>query len=497
MVPERLVVNGEVLENLYIGSDFELPLNTLDIQFVSQARRIITQKNYATSDPIVPLVYNNQIDKYHIDEVIEEVTRFLQTDDPAKIQFSEKEWYWEGYIKGPDQFNYNETLEFFVFNIELKLTEKYRLSNTQYTNTAISDVVDVVNEGTADTDMIVEATALENSTMFMITKGDDDYFMVGRPVDAFKGEVDDTPTVWLARDTTFNTFTARPDGEFVGEANLTGQYVSGHMYMGGNDGNKVVADYGTNPESWPWHGPVYRKSLSNPVGDFHTRSAFIVNQKNGRGVGKSFIHLYDEAGNRVLSYGFVESLNVGSNVRAVVRLYTSDGGYEEIFQSAGDLNGGRFGQDYADRWFWVSVDRIGRRYVVKTWSNYTENGIKKVASRDAVTFNDNEGLFNRTIAIGEIAMAKHKDYPEVETYTFWARIQDQLELGDAVPYLIKKGDEILIDTKQSLVLLNDEPITSEKDFGSNYFKIDKGLNRLLIEPQGRFDTTVKWYDRYL
>jgi hypothetical protein len=490
MEPERLVVNGEVLENLYIGSDFELPLNTLDIQFVSQARRIITQKSYATSDPIVPLVYNNQVDKYHIDEVIDEVTRFLQSDDPAKIQFSEKEWYWEGYIKVPNQFTYNETLDFFVFNIELKLTEKYRLSNTQYTNTAISDVVDVVNEGTADTDMIVEATALENSTMFMIAKGDDDYFMLGKPTDAFKGEADTTPTVWIAKDSTFLTFTKRPENTYVGDSNLTGQYATGSISL---SGNVLQASYGTTSMNDVWHGPVYRKSLDNLVDDFHTRSSFRINQISGHGVGKSFIHLYDDAGNRVLSYGLIDPTNRGRNVKVVVRLYTSSGGYEEIYSSQGY----RYDNVYADRSIWVSVDRVGSRYIVKTWHNYTENGIKKVTARAQVSYNDGEGLFARPIAIGEIAMARHSKYPAADQAMSWSRIEDDLDLEDVVPYLIKAGDEVLIDTKQSLVLLNDEPMTSEKDFGSNYFKIDKGLNRLLIEPQGKFDTTVKWHDRYL
>lgn len=123
--------------------------------------------------------------------------------------------------------------------------------------------------------------------------------------------------------------------------------------------------------------------------------------------------------------------------------------------------------------------------------------IKKVTVRAQVSYNDGEGLFARPIAIGEIAMARHSRYPVADEAMSWCRVEDDFDLEDVVPYLIKTGDEVLIDTKQSLVLLNDEPMTSEKDFGSNYFKIDKGLNRLLIEPQGKFDTTVKWYDRYL
>lgn len=54
---------------------------------------------------------------------------------------------------------------------------KYALKGTK--NTAISDQDTLVNTGTADTPIIVTATALKNSSYFMITKEDEDYFMIG------------------------------------------------------------------------------------------------------------------------------------------------------------------------------------------------------------------------------------------------------------------------------------------------------------------------------
>ena len=50
------------------------------------------------------------------------------------------------------------------------LTDPYKYSVTGNKNTAISDQVSVVNNGTADTPLIVEARAIKPSSYFMITK---------------------------------------------------------------------------------------------------------------------------------------------------------------------------------------------------------------------------------------------------------------------------------------------------------------------------------------
>ena len=56
------------------------------------------------------------------------------------------------------------------FTIKVVLTDPYKYSVTGNKNTAISDQVSVVNSGTADTPLIVEARAIKPSSYFMITK---------------------------------------------------------------------------------------------------------------------------------------------------------------------------------------------------------------------------------------------------------------------------------------------------------------------------------------
>ncbi len=69
--------------------------------------------------------------------------------------------------------------------------------------------------------------------------------------------------------------------------------------------------------------------------------------------------------------------------------------------------------------------------------------------------------------------------------------------SDVTPIIIRKGDLVYIDTKEHIVTINDDNALHLKDFGSNYFNVEKGVSELLISPEATFDTTVKWTERYI
>ncbi|WP_460374442.1 phage distal tail protein, partial [Staphylococcus aureus] len=60
--------------------------------------------------------------------------------------------------------------------------------------------------------------------------------------------------------------------------------------------------------------------------------------------------------------------------------------------------------------------------------------------------------------------------------------------------IIQKGDIVKIDMQEKSVVLNEEPMLSEKSFGSNYINVDYGYSELIIQPENVFDTRVKWQD---
>ncbi|MDK3740317.1 phage tail family protein, partial [Staphylococcus pseudintermedius] len=113
-----------------------------------------------------------------LEDIVDEVVSWLTTNEPVPLIFDRE----------PDKIYYAMTTRgldpsYFVTFAKVKANfvcldpYKYAVDGNQ--NTAISDAVSVVNSGTADTPVIVEARALQNSNYYMISKGDEDYFMIG------------------------------------------------------------------------------------------------------------------------------------------------------------------------------------------------------------------------------------------------------------------------------------------------------------------------------
>ena len=85
---------------------------------------------------------------------------------------------WYGYVDGP--FNISvDTNGFAEFDINITLIDPYRYSKDTYKNTALKDSISVVNNGTANTPFILEATALKDSSYFMVTDVENKHFMIG------------------------------------------------------------------------------------------------------------------------------------------------------------------------------------------------------------------------------------------------------------------------------------------------------------------------------
>ena len=121
---------------------------------------------------------------------------------------------------------------------------KYAVKGTK--NTAISDQDTLVNSGTADTPIIVTATALKNSSYFMITKGDEDYFMVGD--DDLDKEVKDYEPA-LFNDELRSLFGWTKQSQASITDNYTGGSVGGSMELSSSKDAVMLKDDSITAES--------------------------------------------------------------------------------------------------------------------------------------------------------------------------------------------------------------------------------------------------------
>lgn len=422
-------------------------------------------------------------------KIADDMIDWLTTDTPRKLVLSEDpERYYEAILSGP--LDKEDIMKYARVTASFVSPDGLGHSNKTFRNTAISDSVSVVNEGTAETDFNVEATALEDSTMFLISKSEEDYFMLGKPEEVGKTNV---KSPYIIKDDMANLLgwttvqTGRVDDI------VSGGTVTGKFSTGGLGTNFRIFDYGTPQTNNEWHGPAIRKSLSDTAQDFSAIGVAKLFDRD-KGVGKAFFHLQDETGKLVCSFGLLDGHDAYSNVRFVVRLYDDYGVPKQILDYKGESS-----YAYRDDFIYLKVVRRGKRFELSTWKyRKHDNGRISATSRYSTVWNDSRLQYQKPIRQVMLYGATHSRYSTLPVYFSKINIVKLKAEGEnETAIAINQGDIINLDTKSNLVTINGEPRTDIKDFGSNYFKLDPGLNNLLIVPEGKFDTEITWNDSFL
>lgn len=422
-------------------------------------------------------------------KIADDMIDWLTTDTPRKLVLSEDpDRYYEAILSS--SLDKEDIMRYARVTATFISPDGLGHSSRTFRNTAISDAVSVVNDGTAETDFNVEATALEDSTMFLISKSDEDYFMIGKPEEVGKTNV---KSPYIIKDDMANLvgWTTVQTGRV--DDIVSGGTVTGKFSLGGLGTNFRIFDYGTPQTNNEWHGPAIRKSLSDTAQDFSAIGVAKLFDRD-KGVGKAFFHLQDETGKLVCSFGLLDGHDAYSNVRFVVRLYDDYGAPKQILDYKGESS-----YAYRDDFIYMKVVRKGKRFELSTWKyRKHDNGRTSVTSRYSTVWNDSRLQYQKPIRQVMLYGATHSRYSTLPVYFSKINIVKLKTEGEnETAIAINQGDIINIDTKSNLVTINGEPRTDIKDFGSNYFKLDTGLNNLLIAPEGKFDTQITWNDSFL
>src|SRR5690606_18470152 len=234
---------------------------------------------------------------------------WLVTDEPAPLQFDDE----------PGRTYYavvQNTLDDFEKFAELRrgTIQFLCLDPYAYGDEVIvefpSDVVTVTNEGTTEADPVFELEVLEPVTFAMIQNQDEDYMMIGRPVDVEDVVYTRLSTILNDNCSSLVGWTHLPDG-----ATLDTGIVGGTMTVRGGYAF-TPESYGTNPNGWV--GPAIRRSLSEQVQDFQCEIRIGAFNTYGE-VGSIELHLLDENDNTVAVMAMRDSTTREEN-RAVIQL---------------------------------------------------------------------------------------------------------------------------------------------------------------------------------
>ncbi|QHW36854.1 phage tail protein [Staphylococcus ursi] len=494
---DTILVNGKSLPWLYVQRGFKIPSFNYEVKtdaVSGRAGSVFKSRELSEHRFDLPLVIHNDYlahsgIKSH-DDILSELVEFFDFDKSVKLQFKSKKWYWNVYFEGPLEINSKTENNINVVTIKVVLADPYKYAVEGSQNTAISDAVSVVNSGTTDTPIIVEARALQNSNYFMISKGDEDYFMIGDD-DLDKPLKDYSPLILEDEFKTLNGWTRIANGNIVD--NILGGIVGGTYKL---EKNKEGFELASFPEGKDWVGAQYKKGFSKSLIDFKIIVKGIIYQKI-KGAGKIAYHIYDTDNRLIAVLGYLNSAETSANGKFIVSLFNQSGDMIKIFEARNVPLVNKM----ETLIIYMSLERISTNFRIKVWLYHHEkdaNRTKPLQIADK-TYTDSGNFYQRPVASIGVYEAKNGASPRMmRMHPLGIYLYQKLpKPPSARDMIIKKGDLIRIDTHTQNVLVNEESFLSEKMFGSNYFNVDKGHTELVINPPGIFDTTVKWQDRFL
>lgn len=424
-----------------------------------------------------------------LEDIVDEVVSWLTTNEPVPLIFDRE----------PDKIYYAMTTggldpSYFVTFAKVKANfvcldpYKYAVNGNQ--NTAISDAVSVVNAGTADTPIIVEARALQNSNYYMISKGDEDYFMIGDD-DLDKPLKDYSPLILEDESQTLSGWNKQSTIDFTD--NQTGGKVGGSFIV--SDSKQSFYLNNDSVSGNGWNGAMYKRSFSKQAQDFTTTVKFGINQKN-KGAVRFAQYIYDSDNRVIASIGYTNPNAKQAIGTIIVTLFDQSGNQQTVYKYKNNPSLYKLDSFVV----YIRLTRKDDVFTVKSWK-YKEFPYplrKKAFDEHERQFVDGGNFYQRPVVALSLYSAKNGSNNVMPLYIFGTYTRELLPRPiNARDMIIKKGDLITIDMATKNVLVNEESFLSEKTFGSNYFNVDKGHTELVINPPGIFDTTVKWQDRFL
>lgn len=494
---DTIKVNNKTLPWLVVERGFKIPSFNFGIEteeVLGRSGSVVKQRQLKEYKFELPLIIRNDYlssggVKTH-DEVLNDLVKLFDYDHAVPLQFKSQKWYWNAYFEGPIELEkYNKTFWQFSINVVLADPYKYAVEGTK--NTAISDQVSVVSTGTADSPIIVQATALKNASYFSITKNNEDYFMIGDD-DLDKKVEDYTPTLFNDEMRSFFGWTKVTNGTI--NDNVTGGTVGGSMAMSSSK-DAFMLDESSITGTSGWNGAEYKHSFGKSTQDFSSTVKIHVNQGK-KGATHATQYIYDTDNRVIASIGYSNpraTQNIGT---IYVTLFDQNGNQKKIYSYT---NAPKF-YTWKHIVIYMRLKRIGDKFYIKTWKYDEVDYPKRITPVDVTekVFVDSGNFYQRPISAVSIYIAKNGNNYHMPTTILGSYNHEILpKPPKARDLIIKKGDLININMAEKTVTINEEPALDLKTFGSDFFNINKGMNECIIYPENTYDTTVYWQDRFL
>ena len=418
-------------------------------------------------------------DKEELRKKIDAVSAIIETTEKVPIIFpDEPNMTYYGEYAGAEQ-----NVEYHHVGIHRGtiyiLRDQYKYGPEKVYQTD-QDTFIVENNGTAETEPIIELTATQKATFAMVAT-EDEYNLIGRPAEVDEQLVDEKVRVLYERGDTLSEWTSagtQVDGAVTGQMTTDGTGI-------------VVQSYGTNAG---WHGPALLKEI-DPIQDFEVAMRLRVEATNPNTTYRIEFYLFDEFMNVLGKMAIMDASRGKIQYAAEGRIGPFVGKHVNYLISSRNYQ-----RDRAHFHGMLRMKRIGKRfefYVARIGHTGEEGHIH----HDTLTqvFNDINNEYQGKLKYVQIHIGKYGDTPSAKIPRINAiEVFEHNEvLVDETPYIIFPGDTIEFDHVTKDIRLNGESRKDLKAFGGSFFTLKKGINTLTITPENAFDTKVTFRDRYL
>ena len=334
-----------------------------------------------------------------------------------------------------------------------------------------SDTFIVENNGTAETEPIIELTATQKATFAMVSNGEE-YNLIGQPSDVDQQIVDEKNVVLDEVGDTIDTWQPAPG--------FNGTFVHGSQGI-------QVGNWGSGTG---WHGPGAIKEI-DPIQDFEIEFFVYVRSETPDRTFRISTNYYDEHMNELGMLRLWDNSDriLRKVVEARVGPYVGD--FVNYLISSRNY-------DLREQRVWGGIIRVIRKGNVFTFyaARITQAGRHVETITQSFIDVNNEFAGKLKFIRVDIANYGNTEKPN-EAVINRIRVTEHKKIEvDQTPYIVYPGDVITFDHSTADILLNGESRKDLKAFGGSFFKLKKGFNTLTVTPENTFNTKITYRERY-
>src|SRR5699024_3768592 len=419
-------------------ADFIQRINTFEIPFKDG---VYEEHSHVSEPKELYIVFQIKDDTNNgLRKRLDNLTKLLKVGT-SKLEFTDENFYYNATVSELEMPT--EESNDLVGTIYFYCSDPYKYAKEEYETDVTGGINTLNNKGTATAKPVLELTATKDTTYVLLENQFDEYNLIGFPLEEDGQEeiVDDRVSVF------------QEDGSTLSEWSTTNPHVdSNFIDIDGElsfDGSGIrVNGYGTGDKM---HGPAATKELPKALQDFEINTNFDIISQRPEDNFRIEVYFHDEDMNMLGKMGIKDNNRSDKKRMALGRVGP--------YQGSGESNGYVIGQHNYNRvttanntLFNLYVKREGKLYTlyVGRWRNNKHEWVAKE------TYLDAEEKFSGKLKFVTIFIGNYKDRAvpnrlrinNIEVFEL-----KQLTI-DQTPYILKEGDEILIDHEEESIYIN-------------------------------------------